>query len=510
MNKCILCSKKVYAFIKKSRIEVKMEKDEYLKWGIKTVDLSKIELEEVLTTYIPEMVARRYTLIGIGVRETILEVAMEDPLNLLALEELKFITGKNIEVYKGEKVAIEHAIENNYSKSKAQKTLAYIENQVKHQNTSPLNKQTEEKEPVVEMVTNLLNQAVAYRASDLHIEQSEDGLSVRARIDGVLQKIMTLPPEVAPNIITRIKILAKLDITEKRLPQDGRLTYTIENQKIDIRISTLPTYYGEKVVVRLIYQTEELYELKDLGFRKKDFLKVEKLLLKSNGIILVTGPTGCGKTTTLAAMLRQLKERQNNIVTIEDPIENVISGITQSAVNTKIGYTFAVALRAILRQDPDIMMIGEIRDYETSSIAIRAAITGHLVLSTLHTNNAKSAVTRLIDMGSEPFLVKAAVQGVIAQKLMRRVCPYCKKPQVLSQDTCKHYHLPQNAVLYKGEGCSFCNHTGYRGRIGIYEVFLPEDEEIIEENGMLENAYEHMIQGYTTLEEYLKVIPNMG
>ncbi|MHC1750348.1 MAG: GspE/PulE family protein [Cellulosilyticaceae bacterium] len=484
-----------------------MENNEYLKWGIESVDLSQIEIEESMAHYIPEAIARRHQAVAISNIKDCLQVAMNNPLDLGAIEELKFVTGKNIEAYKAEVLAIQYCLENLYRKSNTKKAIESIENQVREdrpQGELPI-KAEKERAPVIEMVNNLFAQAISARASDIHIEQNEKSLQIRARVDGVLQKIMTLPAEVAPNIVARIKILAKLDIAEKRLPQDGRLTYTLENQKIDVRISTLPTYFGEKVVVRLIYPMEDKYCLENLGFTKNDFTKVERMLNEASGIILVTGPTGCGKTTTLAAMLRSLDHKKNNIVTIEDPIENVIEGTTQSAVNTKIGYTFARALRAILRQDPDVMMIGEIRDAETSSIAIRAAITGHLVLSTLHTNDAKTAITRLIDMGSEPYMVKAAVKGIIAQRLIRRICPYCRQAMTVTDEEYIYYRIPKDTILYKGMGCSFCNHTGYRGRIGIYEVLIPAMKQKDTAYAMLENAHTHMIEGATTLEEYLKI-----
>ncbi|MBW1722364.1 MAG: type II secretion system ATPase GspE [Deltaproteobacteria bacterium] len=328
--------------------------------------------------------------------------------------------------------------------------------------------------PVIKFVNLMLSKAVKSRASDIHIEPYQYDLKVRYRIDGLLYETFNPPKRLHPPITSRIKVMAGLNIAEKRVPQDGRIEIRIGDKNIDIRVSTLPTIFGERVVLRLLDKSAEIFQLHELGIPDEHLSDIRKLITLSHGIILVTGPTGSGKTTTLYAALSEINTPEKNIITIEDPVEYQISGIGQVHVNRKVGLTFANGLRTIVRQDPDVILVGEIRDLETAEIAIQAALTGHLVFSTLHTNDASSAVTRLIDMGIEPFLISSSVLAIIAQRLVRTICPYCKKPAKINGEYMKELNVAEEdlkrATLYAGEGCEKCMNTGYYGRTGIYEI----------------------------------------
>jgi len=377
--------------------------------------------------------------------------------------------------------------------------------------------------PAVKLVNSFIEQAIRRNASDIHIEPFENYVRVRLRIDGQLHEILKTDISALNAIVTRIKILGKMNIAEKRIPQDGRIGVTLDNNQLDLRVNTLPTIYGEKVVIRLLYRTGMQLRKEELGFCESDLKKFESLLMKPHGIILLTGPTGSGKSTTLATALRELNKPNVNIITVEDPVENMIEGINQVNVNAKAGLTFASALRAILRQDPDIVMIGEMRDTETASIAVRASITGHLVLSTLHTNDAPSSITRLIDMGIEPYLVATAVEGIIAQRLVRRICKNCKTAVHPTSDEAEILKIPKNSLIYKGKGCQACNNTGYKGRLAVHEVLVldssmremivkgansDEIREFAINHGMItlwDNTKRNVLEGNTTVEELLRV-----
>ena len=381
--------------------------------------------------------------------------------------------------------------------------------------------------PAIRLVNMLLVQAVKGRASDIHIEPFEKDLSVRFRIDGVLYEILRPPKRLQASIASRIKVLASLNIAEKRLPQDGRIRIKIAGRDIDIRLSTIPTTYGERIVMRLLDKTAILLKLGDLGLSQGRLDTIKRLISRSHGIILVTGPTGSGKTTTLYAALSHINSSEKNIITVEDPVEYQLPGIGQIHVNPKIDLTFASGLRSILRQDPDVIMVGEIRDTETAEIAIQASLTGHLVLSTLHTNDAPSAVTRLIDMGVEPFLVSSSVVGILAQRLVRIVCPHCKKPYTPKALELKEAGISQEELqsgqLFHGEGCKACMGTGYHGRIALFEILLVDDEirELIVQRSdaatirqlavkkrmvtLREDGKQKVIQGITTTQELLRV-----
>lgn len=378
--------------------------------------------------------------------------------------------------------------------------------------------------PVIRLINALLTEAIRDGASDVHIETFEHALVVRIRIDGLLKEILTLPRTIAALLISRIKVMAKLDIAEKRLPQDGRIALRVAGKEVDVRVSTLPSSNGERVVLRLLDKSAGQLDLDHLGMSDDDRALLENLLIKPHGILLVTGPTGSGKTTSLYASLSALNDTSRNILTVEDPIEYNLDGIGQTQVNSKVEMTFARGLRAILRQDPDVVMIGEIRDAETAEIAVQASLTGHLVLSTLHTNSATGALTRLQDMGVEPFLMASSLLGVIAQRLVRVLCTECKTPYHPDSAQLAMLHLPQDeyCTLYQANGCSHCNHTGFRGRTGIYEV-IAIDEQVRRlihahqsEQAIDEYVHQHratiqqdgirkVLAGITTLEEVMRV-----
>ncbi len=335
----------------------------------------------------------------------------------------------------------------------------------------------EDDAPIIRLINAILTEAVKSNASDIHIETFERDLVVRFRVDGVLREVVKPKRALAPLLVSRIKVMARLDIAEKRVPQDGRISLRVGGKEVDIRVSTMPSANGERIVLRLLDKQAGRLQLEKLGMASRDFKLIKKLIHKPHGIILVTGPTGSGKTTSLYAGLSDINDRSRNILTVEDPIEYNLPGIGQTQVNTKVDMTFARGLRAILRQDPDVVMIGEIRDLETAEIAVQASLTGHLVLSTLHTNSAVGAVTRLIDMGVEPFLISSSLIGVIAQRLVRVLCPHCKEPYTPDQEVCEYLDVdPSNPpTIYHADGCKECNQTGYRGRLGIYEVIDVDD-----------------------------------
>ncbi|MFZ3136337.1 MAG: type II secretion system ATPase GspE [Thermodesulfovibrionales bacterium] len=377
-----------------------------------------------------------------------------------------------------------------------------------------------EEAPIIRLLNAVLQQAVKERASDIHIEPYERELEVRLRVDGILHRVLTPPKIIQDALISRIKIMANLDIAEKRLPHDGRIRLLIGGNDIDIRVSIVPTSFGERAVLRLLDRKQGLIGLWEIGFNKGDERRMEELLKRTNGILLVTGPTGSGKTTTLYAALNRIHTEEKNIMTVEDPVEYQLKGIGQIHVNPKIGLTFASGLRSILRQDPDIIMLGEIRDFETAEVAIHASLTGHLVLSTLHTNDAASAITRLIDMGVEPFLVATSLAGVIAQRLVRAICPHCKEPYAPSEEEARYTGA---SVLYRGRGCDRCIGKGYLGRSGIFELLVIDNDirQMITEkvdaqsiksralsNGMVNlrsDGFEKAAKGITTVEEVLRV-----
>lgn len=500
--------------------------------GISHVYLGEQQLSRDIVQSISEDLIRRHKIFPYKVEENNIYLAMADPLDFMAIDDVVLSTGKNvipsiafnsdieatIGRYFGFSQEISAAIDNLESE------VDYLSNLSFEINTLT----SDDDAPVIAAVNGIINQGVNVGASDIHIEPSEDNLKIRFRIDGLLQEAFNLPRKIQPPLVSRIKIMSDMDIAEKRLPQDGRFQINTGTKKIDLRVSSLPTIFGEKLVLRILDKEHKAIHISQLGFTLKHLDRLNQLLRFTHGMILVTGPTGSGKTTTLYAALNQIQDSAKNIVTIEDPVEYILSGINQVQTNVKTGMTFAAGLRSVLRQDPDVIMVGEIRDRETAEISVRAATTGHLVFSTLHTNDAASALTRLIDMGVEPFLVASSVIGVVAQRLVRRVCPRCSREYHPLIDSPEMLFLGskysnEKIVLTKGIGCTYCNQSGYKGRIAIQEILKITSEErrlilnkadtetIREkamEKGMIsikEDGISKALEGVTTIQEIMRV-----
>lgn len=500
--------------------------------GIDIVDIKNIDIDVKSIEKVTESLAKKYIFMPIKLIDSKhIMVAMNDPLNVFALDDIEMTTNMKPVIMLAKIQDINDTINKYYGAVKAVSLAAEFEREIeyKKKNHSPQfdNEQSEldvANSPAVKLVNTIIEQAVIKNASDIHIEPFDEYVRIRLRVDGQLQEMFKTDISTLNGIVTRIKILGNMDIAERRMPQDGRIGVKLKNIKLDLRISVLPTLYGEKVVIRLIYHTGTIISKEKIGFFKEDLEKFNKLLMCKNGIVLLTGPTGSGKSTTLASAIKELNKENVNIVTVEDPIENRIDGVNQVHVNIKAGLNFADILRSILRQDPNIIMIGEIRDNETANIAIRAAITGHLVLSTLHTNDAVSSISRLIDMGIEKYMVASAVRGVIAQRLVREVCSVCSKYEEISVEDATALNIPNNTKTKKSVGCKYCNNTGYKGRFAVNEVFIIDsnirlaiskgvDEQKIKnmaiENGMntlWDNTIKNVLNGRTTLEEFYRVI----
>lgn len=484
---------------------------------------------------VPENLARRYGIMPVDISNNKILVAISDPDDMSVIEDVKMSSRMDASIVLASAENIQSAIERYYRNAE----LFYREEQEEVQTVSFVSDDTAKKmdeiessvnnTPVVKLVNNLVQQAYIRQASDIHIEPFENDVLVRMRIDGDLIEVMRLAPNTLASVISRIKILSGMNIAEKRIPQDGRFDYTNDDFKVDLRVSTIPTMYGEKCVMRLLNTGgESLLTFEQLGMSRDTIARFDHMLSAPNGIILVTGPTGSGKSTTLYAVLNKLRKPTINITTIEDPVEKQMFGINQVQVNSKAGMTFASGLRALLRQDPDVIMIGEIRDYETAEIAVRASITGHLVLSTLHTNDAVSSIVRLIDMGVPPYLVSASVNAIIAQRLVKRLCPYCKRKRTVSDSDKLLLEDAGIKDVYEPVGCPECNHVGYSGRIAIYEIVemdhrirkmisaeTPIDDvrRAAAENGaefLADSLRELVRKGITSMDEYNRIIYTVG
>ena len=457
--------------------------------GIPHIKLDVYPIDPKAVEMISESIARRHTVLPVSFDEDgNLIVAMADPLNIFAMEDIEIYSGRRVRPRIAKASDIKRAIERFYGKQEAlkaaeelQKESSEKDSQAKRATITPrfqLGLEDGTEGPIVRLVNSIFEQAITSRASDIHIEPFENEIKVRYRIDGVLYDVLKLDIGILSSLVARIKIIGNMDIAEKRIPQDGRTTYIFSDKIYDMRISSLPCVYGEKIVVRVIDKSAFVRSKAELGLTEEDEEKFNKLIAAPHGIILVCGPTGSGKSTTLYTILNELNTGTRNIITVEDPVESTIEGINQVEVNTKAGLTFAAALRSILRQDPDIIMIGEIRDRETADMAIRAAITGHLVLSTIHTNDAASAITRLVDMGIENFLISSSLVGVISQRLVRKLCSYCKEPYEPSEEEKILLDIKQdeNVKLYRKRGCHICDRKGYYGRTGVYEILIVTKE----------------------------------
>ena len=504
------------------------------KMNIPHVDIKNYTLDRKVLELIPEKIARRYEIIPLFKIENVLTVAMSDPFNIVSLDDMSAITGYKVEPVVASQECIKAAIDQWYGIGNAQETLIeeliddietakeIAEQEARGITEIHLKKEALEP-PIVKMVNSFIVQAILEGASDIHLEPKKDYMTIRFRIDGFLYNRHQILASLAAPVTARIKIMSGMDISNRRIPQDGRVNLTIRDRKINIRTSTFPSMYGENVVLRILDKSRGTPKLSELGSSDKDLNAIKKLIRATKGIILATGPTGCGKTTTIYSAINDLNKANKNIMTIEDPIEYEIEGIVQSQINLKAGVTFADSFRSILRQDPDIIYVGEIRDLETAEIAVRAALTGHLVLSTIHTNDAVGAIARLVNIGVDPSLVASVVNCSFAQRLVRRVCKRCAQEIQPDVSLLKRYGIPPEIKYYKGKGCNFCLGSGYLGRIGIYEILIIDrdirrlitnrasEDEIIKtarEKGMktlLEDGLLKVTQGITTLDEILRV-----
>jgi len=504
---------------------------EVLAWqaGRPLVEVAESDLDPQVIDLVPAELALRHQALPLTETPTSLRVAVADPFNVVAAEDIRMVTSREVELVFGSPSQIRRFVEEYYTRRMLADTtendvqvLDDTENEI-----GDLERMAKEA-TVVKLVNLILRQAVQERASDVHVEPFERGMQVRYRIDGILHQVPSPPQRLQAAIISRIKIMADLDIAERRKPQDGRIKTRISGREVDIRVSTVPTLYGESVVLRLLDRSAMDYTLADIGMLPETHDRVQQLIRLPHGMILATGPTGSGKTTTLYASLRAVFSSEKKILTIEDPIEYQLHGVNQIQVHPQIGLTFATGLRSIVRQDPDIIMVGEIRDAETAEIAIHSALTGHLVFSTLHTNDAASAVTRLLEMGIAAYLVASSVETVIAQRLVRTICPHCKEPRgdmetMLRKLPENGFSLAGNEVLYAGRGCDYCKYTGYRGRTGIYELLLVDStiRPLVMERApaatirsaacqqgmrtLREDGWAKVLQGITTVEEVLRV-----
>ncbi len=483
--------------------------DEELRWlgeqgrrfGLPVVDLTRLRISDEVRGLVSPEFARRYGLIPLGFSGALLRVAVSDPLASEGPDSLAHLLRRGLELVLAPAVQIEATIARVYGPG-----APMVETPV-----APVSEDAEVGEadgPIIQLVQAVIAEGVQRRASDIHFEPLEQRLRVRYRIDGVLAEAENPPKRLQPAIISRLKIMAGISIAEKRLPQDGRIQLKVEGRSLDLRVSSLPTTHGESIVMRVLDQEGLKRGLPELGLLPDDQETFAQLIAQPDGIVLVTGPTGSGKTTTLYGCLHHLNQSDRKIITVEDPVEYQMSGINQVPVRPDVGMTFAAALRAMLRQAPDIVMVGEIRDRETAEISINASLTGHLVLSTLHTNDAPGAVTRLVDIGVKPFLVSAALRGVVAQRLARRVCPECRRPHRLSPSELQSLQISPavaaGASFFRGEGCPACRGSGYRGRIGIFEILVLSDplrEMIHAGAGLARLRQEARREGWRTLRE---------
>jgi type IV pilus assembly protein PilB len=512
-------------------------------YGVPSINLKYYEVDPAVIKLIPQDTAVRYQIVPLSRVGATLTIAMTDPTNVFAMDDIKFMTGFNVEPVVASEAAVSEAISKFYGDVSSGEELTKVMKDLGADEAGDLELAAEEQEmdlaalekaaeeaPIIKLVNLVLTDAVKRGASDIHMEPYEREVRIRFRIDGMLQTVMTPPLKLKDAITSRVKIMAKLDISEKRLPQDGRIMIKYRHQsrikELDFRVSTVPTLFGEKIVMRLLDKENLRLDMTKLGFEPESLTKFEHAILRPYGMVLVTGPTGSGKTNTLYSSVSRLNTPETNIMTAEDPIEFQLAGINQVQMKDQIGLNFASALRAFLRQDPNIILVGEIRDFETAEIAVKAALTGHLVLSTLHTNDAPSTISRLMNMGIEPFLVATSVNLICAQRLVRRICSNCKEPLELPEQTLLDAGFTpeelKTVTIYHGKGCTQCNKSGYKGRVGLYEVMEVTDDlrELILvgasalelkkkalDGGMISlrhSGLTKVVQGNTTLDEVLR------
>ena len=499
--------------------------------GIDFIDLTKINIDPEVVNILPKNIAKKHNVIPVRIEKDVLYLAMEDPLNFMAIEAVRVATRKRIVPMITTTAGISRAFNNLYENEGAVKAMAQMRQEGGFTEET-VNQQTDQEiddvhaAPTVRLVNSIIERAVTERASDIHIEPGNEEMNVRIRVDGRLMKILTIPKELQQAVISRLKIMGDMDIAERRIPQDGRAAMKLKSQEVDLRLSTLPTIFGEKVVIRLLIKNQDILTREGIGLTKENGERFERLLKNNSGVILIAGPTGSGKSSTMYTMISELRSEAVNLIMLEDPVEYQMEGVTQVQINEKTGMTFANALRSVLRQDPDIIGIGEIRDGETAEIAMRAAMTGHLVISTIHTEDALSALDRLRDMGVEPYLIAGAIRGIVSQRLVRRVCGDCIKteePTELQKDLVGISEEDQR-TFYKGTGCAMCFHSGYRGRIGVFEILIlnqkirdciteektkAELRKVVTESGfipMMKGGLKLAEEGITSIEELCRTI----
>jgi type IV pilus assembly protein PilB len=505
--------------------------------GLDFVDLNGYQIPSEMAQILPKGIAKKYKVVPIRANRNDIYLAMSDPLNFVAIEEVSAATHRRVIPVIATESATERAVQNLYSNQGAIKAIEDMRRDLAgSQYTTTIqeldahqlavDEESMDAAPAIRLVNSIIERAYTEKASDIHLEPREDMMHIRMRIDGILRPIITVPKELQSSVISRLKIMAKMDIAQKNIPQDGRTNVTVRQDTLDLRVSTLPTIYGEKIVIRLLQKNPELVSVDGIGLRGKN-KEVFMELISSNteGVLLMVGPTGSGKTSTMYTIIDYLKSDEVNLISLEDPVEYNMDQVCQVQINEKMDMTFANALRAVLRQDPDIIAVGEIRDGETAEIAMRSAMTGHLVLSTIHTNNALSSVDRLLDIGVAPYLVAGAVRGIISQRLLRRICPHCRKAYTPSDEEMELIGItPKPGIqFYRGEGCSECFNTGYRGRVGVFEILkitppirraihsqsMVELEKAVQDSDfipILENCAELVMEGITTVDEVERTV----
>lgn len=503
-----------------------------LQLGIEFVDLSKTHVAPEMAMVIPKTVAQKYSVVPVYTTPDAVYLAMSDPMNFVAQEEVKRITHKRVMPMISTQAAVDRTIMTIYGNEGAAKAIEEMRREgvvtgVEQKfSTEVLGGDDQTAAPTIRLVNSIIERAATEQASDIHIEPMEGEIKVRMRIDGILHTILTVPKELQSSVLSRIKIMGHMDISEHRIPLDGRANVRVKGRDIDLRISTLPTIYGEKVVIRLLDKTGQMLDKSSIGLTGSDLEKYQRLISGHAGVVLIVGPTGSGKSSTLYSMIHELNTDEVNLITLEDPVEYNIAGINQVQIDDKVGMTFASALRAVLRQDPDIVAVGEIRDGETADIAMRAALTGHLVLTTIHTNDAFSSIERLTDIGVPTYLTATAVSGIISQRLVRRICPNCKEAYEPSAEELAILGIQPKAGLkfYRGKGCPMCFNSGYRGRIAVFEILVFNDavrdgvlrglshEELKrltagrDFTSMAENSRRLVLDGVTTAQEVRRVV----
>lgn len=500
--------------------------------GVQFVDITNFVIPKEMSRILPRSIARKFTLVPLSEANGTIRIAMTDPRNFVAIDEVKLATKRKVEIVLSTEESIVRAVTDLYASETAEKALQDLKSDTAEEDTfnrmveDIAGADSENAAPTIRLVNSFIEYAVNQNASDIHLEPREDYMAVRMRVDGMLRQVFTVPHKTQNAVIARIKVMGNMDISEHRIPLDGRSNARVGDKNIDLRISTLPTVFGEKVAIRLLYKSATLMNTGGIGLKGKNLEKFENLLKNSNGVILIVGPTGSGKSTSMYTMIKQLNTEQVNLVTLEDPVEYNFPGVNQVQINEKVGMTFANGLRSILRQDPDIIAVGEIRDGETADIAMRAAITGHLVLSTLHTNDAPSTISRLLDMGVKGFLIATALKGVISQRLVRRICPNCRQDYSASKEEQAMIGLPYvpGRRFYRGKGCPLCFNTGYRGRTAVFEILTinkameraiaddaPQAEflQLVSESDfvpLINDCAKLVLDGTTTVDEAFKTV----